>query len=238
MVGGRKGLVFRTLFAAVSFFCAYAFVMWIDPPYSSRGLASPSDSPRFWRQVGEISMALAGCYLALDLLLITSRVFGDERRRLTLSSLVSLPWTVWRIVWQKVVGCMPAFLPWVALFAAGVLANWREVESEFRSLHFDEVEITWMAIREGLGILLYAASQGILLLLVVVWFSLRIRRGALPAGIATMAVWNILFAFIVDEANRNNEVDLVYTGLFLSVPMIFIMCRAIVRRIQLAAAAD
>ncbi len=241
MVGGRKGFVLRCLFGAILYFAVYAFLAYYTN--SRRGYSYYDDDRFFWEQLGGSILAIGMGCMGLELLLITSRIFGDERRRLTLSSLVSLPWSTWRIIWQKVVGCLPAFIPWILLSACSLFGNWEEIKKELRYVGRDMTwetvrQWTWESVYGELGIALYVCAQAILLLQVIAWYSLRIRRGALPAGIATMAVWNILFGVSVDSAGHEYEADIVYTGLFLSVPMIFIMCRAIVKRIQLAAAAD
>jgi hypothetical protein len=234
MVGGRAGFLLRCGLAAIMFFCAYGYVRWIDSPGAYRRYLF-NYSERFWREVGEITLVVAAFTAGLEVLLLASRIFGVERRRLTLSSLVSLPWGTWRLIWQKIVGCLPALLPWVVLAIVSVMMLWAPLA---RDIERGWDEFSWEAEREEIAVLLYVALQGILSLLVIVWFSLRIRRGALPAAIAVMAVWNILFGIWVDSVRYDHEGDIIFVGVFLTVPAIIAMGKIIGRRLHLAAAED
>jgi hypothetical protein len=238
MVGGRFGFFLRCGLALLVFGGAFVFVRFIDQPYARYASFSYSDDRDYyfyvWRGVSEIVLSIAACVAGLELLLIASRIFGVERRRLTLSSLVALPWTTGRIIRQKVMGCLPAFLPWVLLAVAGVAVYWQEISRELGNLSEDLSEIG----REEMSVLLYVGLQGMLFLVTIVWFSLRIRRGSLPAAIAVMAVWNILFAICVDGFGHRNEADVLFAGVFLTVPALIYMGRAVYQRIETSAAEE
>jgi hypothetical protein len=248
MVGGRTGFLLRCGLGLVVFLCAYGYTEWIDPPYQYRNsgynsyYSYPSNSDYdhppsfyFWEQVAAIMAVVAMMACGLELLLHTSRLFGVERSRQTLSSLVILPWNQRRIIFQKAVGCLGALLPWFLLAFAALILHWEGVIEE---LEHEVGRISWERDKDDLAALLYVFLQGVLLLLVIVWFSLRIRRGALPAAIAVMATWNILFGIWVDEVNHRNEVDVLFAGVFLSLPAVVFMCVAVKRRLELAGAEE
>jgi hypothetical protein len=89
-------------------------------------------------------------------------------------------------------------------------------------------------------VICYVCTQALLSLTVLVWFSLRIRRGALPATIATMTVVNVIFGITVEVfgRNRSDETAILLIGFTLSLIALIAMCRKTHRRIQLAAAED
>lgn len=111
MVGGWRGFFVRVLFAVILFGLIVGYSRWFAPWY---------DTSRYWTRVSDRTIAFGIGVGALDLLLIASRLFGQERRGLTLSSLMSLPWKPQRLFWQKVLGCLPALIPWLLMIAVGL----------------------------------------------------------------------------------------------------------------------
>jgi hypothetical protein len=92
--------------------------------------------------------------------------------------------------------------------------------------------------REEIAAFCYVGLQALLLMVMIAWFSLRIRRGALPAAIAVLSVWNVLFALFVDEMHSQDEFVGLGVGIGLTFPVLFLMCRAVYYRVQTAAAED
>ena len=103
---------------------------------------------------------------------------------------------------------------------------------------FHDASFSWRQNREEISILCYVALQAFLLLLTIVWFSLRLRRGGLPAAITVMTIWNILFGVFVDKLPHRDEYLGMLIGVFLTLPALLFMSLAIRNRIQLAAAED
>lgn len=242
MVGGRRGMLRRILGCLLLFGVAYYYTLWNEWADYRRYQAfskSPGWQPEytyFWRQVSDRLLIYASFCFALDLLLITTRLFGIERRGLTLSSLVSLPWSTHRIFWQKILGCLPALLPWALLAFVGVCLNWKQIVPDL--LH-DLGNISWRRNSDEIAAILYASSQAAGLFLVTVLFSLRIRRGALPAALAVLAVWNILFALWMDSGHsRNDATAMLFVGYIVAAVVDLILYRAIHRQIEAAAAQD
>ena len=255
MAGGRFGFYLRLFMAGLILLGAYGVAWssyqreleWVARHdnisghyYSSKG----SIDAHFWKLFSLITIVLAGYIAALELLLITGRIFGAERRNLTLSSLVALPWSVGKIVRQKILGCLAVLLPWVILAAVGISLNfhniWEEIIREFTKLAVYHRQGGGIRILSAISVICYVCTQALLSLTVLVWFSLRIRRGALPATIATMTVVNVIFGITVDVfgRNRSDETTILFIGFTLSLIALIAMCRKTHRRIQLAAAED
>lgn len=70
------------------------------------------------------------------------------------------------------------------------------------------------------------------------YFSLIIRRGALPAAIAAVVVWNIVLAMMLDHSNRNEgDALLFFFGVLTWITGVFLYA-GVLRRMQAAAASD
>ena len=254
MAGGRFGFYLRLFLAGLILLGAFG-IAWksyqqnlewaaTNSRYSPDYYSKASIDARFWELFSVIAIILAGWIAALELLLITGRIFGAERRNLTLSSLVALPWSVGKIIRQKILGCLAVLLPWVILAAIGLALNFREI--------WDDIirEITnqtayygqggGIRILSSISVICYVCTQALLSLTVLVWFSLRIRRGALPATIATMTVVNVIFGITVEVfgRNRSDETAILLIGFTLSLIALIAMCRKTHRRIHLAASED
>jgi len=255
MAGGRFGFYLRLFMAGLILLGAYGIAWsnyqreleWVAGHYgNSEGsyYSKASVDARFWQQFSGISIVLAGWIAGLEVLLIAGRIFGAERRNLTLSSLVALPWSVGKIVRQKILGCLAVLLPWIILAAVGISLNfhniWEEIIREITNLTAYHEQGGGIRILSAISLICYACTQALLSLTVLIWFSLRIRRGALPATIATMTVVNVIFGITVDVfgRNRSDETTIFLIGFTLSLIALIAMCRKTHRRIQLAAAED
>ncbi len=62
----------------------------------------------------------------------------------------------------------------------------------------------WLDSRVLIGIS-YIVSQALLLPVLIAWLSLKLRRGAMPAGIALMAAMNVLIVVIIETAFRGSN---------------------------------
>ena len=207
-IGGWRWLGIRVLICGLLFIGAYAIVRWLDG-------RSPS-SDYFWREVGRGSMVFAIGLFGLELGLLASRIFGDERRALTLSGLVGLPRTTGWLIRQKLLGCLPLLLPSIALFGVG-FSLWA------RRWLINGVWLRSFSAMDGIAIF-YIATQAVLLPLVIAFLSLRIRRGAMPAGIAVLTVWNIVtVVFTVVIGGAQEEGTLIFTALFGTLIAVFLI---------------
>lgn len=223
MIGGRFGIYVRLVLGAIVFTGATWIVFGMGRYWSG------------WEQVAGIILVVAGFSAGLELLLQAGRIFGVERKRQTLSSLAGLPWSTGKIIRQKMLGFLPAFIPWLLLALAGFALVWEpilaELQREFEySAHRPENQ------REVLAIGAYVFMQGVGLVMLVAWLSLRMRRGALPVAIAICAVWNIIFGVCVDDLANENEFIGVMVGNFLTAPMLVLLGRGIYTGIENVAA--
>jgi len=223
MVGGWRGFFIRILFAAILLGLIVGYSRWYVPRYDSFS--------RYWTRISDRAIAFGIGAGVLDLLLIASRLFGQERRGLTLSSLMSLPWKPQRLFWQKVLGCLPALIPWLLMIAIGLAmkVGWFRTWGWARNGHWD---------LEDLAPIFYLGSQFLCLLVLTAYFSLIIRRGALPAAIAAAVVWNIILAMVLDHSNRSEgNALLFFFGVLTWITGVFLYA-GVLRRMQAAAAAD
>jgi lipopolysaccharide export LptBFGC system permease protein LptF len=217
-------LLIRFALGGLIFLGVYAFERFVDHAYN------PS-TPRLWRDVGEATMVVATGLFALELGLAASRIFGDEKRAVTLGSLVVLPRSTGWLIRQKLLGCIAIIIPSVALFLVGL---WIYLGSRTRS-HFHLQNIRqdeWLA-------LFYTASQALLLPILIAHLSLRIRRGALPAGIAVATALNVITATMLEVCgNRIN--DDVFVGIMtaLSVTAAIVLASMTFKAIPRAAAEE
>jgi ABC-type transport system involved in multi-copper enzyme maturation permease subunit len=237
-IGGRFGFLLRLALCGAIFATVYGLFAW---EYNDR-VARYADygytdhyAERFWRNVSGACLVISGMCAGLELILLVGRLFGTEHRRLTLASLVALPWSVGKLIRQKILGVIPVFAPWLILacFAFFICPGfWSdELADELK-------DISWRHDREEICGTIYIGLQTLLLLVTIVWFSLRIRRGALPAAVAVVAVWNVGFVVFMDAlSNRNEWVGLLVGSMF-TLPALLFVCTAVRDRIQLAAAEE
>ncbi len=226
MIGGKPGFLLRLALAAAIYCGTYLLNHQIYVRYPSY-----IHEEYHWRQTSEMTLAFACMCAGLDLLLVTGRIFGVEYRQQTLSSLVALPIKAGRIIRHKILGCLPIFIPWLLLAMLGFAVHPRNLLYEF-------TEDTFHMRSEELAATLYVGTQSLLLLTTIVWFSLKIRRGALPAAIAIIGGWNIVFGLFADTATREEQAILLILGVTGTVMALAWMFYAVHQRIQAAAAED
>jgi hypothetical protein len=190
-VGGFRGLLIRCGICALIFGGAYAYSRWVDHYWNTTDYVL--------RRTGRHVLELACAFFALDTGLLASRIFGDERRHLTLGTLVALPKTTGWIIRQKLRGCSAAILPSAALFGVGCWLQIRWGDSRWL--------VRWVVRHDGWIVLSYIASQALLLPVLIAWLSLKLRRGAMPAGIALMIAMNALVAVFAGTMLRGRDKD-------------------------------
>jgi hypothetical protein len=240
MVGGWRGLRNRVIWALLLFGLAYGYTRWIAPPrhytYTASGVTLSEVEERWvWQLISERTMVYGILCLGLDVLLIAGRIFGSERRGLTLASLVALPWSTRRIFWQKVLGCLPALAVWVLLIGIGMAAHPEDLVQEiFDSLWHFKVKRDL----DDLFQICYGVAQGLGFLFLTVLLSLRIRRGALPAAMVLMVVWNVLFFLCLDSVKHSNEGPMFFLGALMTFCATIFIYHLIHRQMQAAAAED
>jgi hypothetical protein len=193
LIGGWRGMCIRCALCGLLFLGIWLFARMDSP-----------GSEWMWRNIGEMTMVFSAMLFGLELTLVASRIFGVERRMLTLSGLTGLPRKTGWLIWSKVAGCLPALLPSAALFAIGFV-----IYIESYAILGISGDRRWDLSEQEIIILAYVVSQILLGAVLIALLSLRMRRGALPAGIAAMTVWNILVGVVVDSVGRGDEEALI-----------------------------
>ena len=249
LIGGWRGLFIRFVLCGLTFLACYIHERWdkeSPPPWPFADAASYNHY--FWRHVAEETMVFAAIGFGIELSMLAAGIFGVERRALTLSGLVGLPRTTGWLIRQKLLGCLPILVPSAALFAVGLALN--VIPMSIRAGWSPDDWFLFIIYRISTGLRLglksqdyilglYFFSQALLLPLVIAFLSLRIRRGALPAGIAVIAVLNVFTVVITNSMrSRPDEDAVVFLIGFLSLGAACVMAVLIYRGIPRAAAAD
>lgn len=128
------------------------------------------------------SLFVTAIWLSIE----ASRIFKDEVRWKTLSSLMGLPISVPELAYRKAAGALAGTLPLLAGFAIGVLMVPDKVADFFGDMLADKTGA-------GFGAFVLAALQYILFLHLTAFLSLVIKRGALPLAIGIQYVGGMVF---------------------------------------------
>jgi hypothetical protein len=131
--------------------------------------------------IGATLMASMLTALIVEIPIYLSRLFREELRWQTWSSLVLLPKTITRVALSKLTGVAPAFFPAIVVFIVGAF-----IAPKF----FEEYLVKKMLIREGGW---YWMLQYLLAVHVIVLLSLTVKWGAVPFGISIVVVPNVIF---------------------------------------------
>lgn len=173
VAGGWAGLLVRCLlYTGLLFLCYTANRPWhTSATYSIR-----------WDDVTQGFQSFAHPLLAIDIALCVSRVFHDEIRGQTLSSLLMLPQSVPALVYSKLAGCGLAVLPgicaiWISLFMPG---GWRFVDDVGDQPGF------WWWIMNLIAMIHLTAL-----------FSLFLRSGAFVLALGSMIGTMMMTTFVI-----------------------------------------
>ena len=182
LLGGALGMVWRFALCGLILAGTFAYERWVK--YGSDDFALYF----FWHDFATLLKGSAAGMFAIEVLLIASRIFGDERRNRSLCNLVLLPKTSGWIIRQKLLGCLPFAIPSIGLFLLAMYLDSPEPEGPFAKAR---------ALPDS-NTVFYVITQALLLTVLIAHLSLRIRRGALPASITIVAAINALTVFGMD----------------------------------------
>jgi hypothetical protein len=143
---------------------------------------------------GTLSSISLGLFLALCLAVDASRIFKVERDQQTLSSLMMLPFSVHRVIWQKTMGCLRSSWPAFGGLAVGLAILFGGIVDESRR---HPSAVPGEAVFYGTCGFLHAVFTGLLLPVLVAWLSLRMRWGALPVGATIWALGSMGAVMII-----------------------------------------
>jgi len=135
--------------------------------------------------VGNTAIWVSLVMLFAELCFYCSRIFRDEIRNRTLSSLVTLPISIPAIVYSKWAGCLLATITALGYFVAGVILY----PDDFADFVQDATEEPWF---------FYTVMQFVVGYHLCTLLSMFIKYGAVALAIALVFVSNILMISTVD----------------------------------------
>ena len=164
--GGRFGIFAKILVVGLIVALCNAIAYWTD----SKMTLEDEGTTLTW-----VSIIVTAIWMAIE----ASRIFKDEVRWKTLSSLAVLPVSMREIAYRKVVGALAGTLPILVCALVGMILSPDEGSRFFRNVF--RTADSFLAA--SLGFL-----QFVVLLHVTAFLSLVLKRGALPLAIAIQYV--------------------------------------------------
>jgi hypothetical protein len=172
-----------------------------------------------------VSLVSTAFWLAFE----ASRIFKDEVRWKTLSSLVTLPISMRELAYRKVIGALKGTLPLLVAFVIGVTLVPDKIGEFLDELNRHPI---------GLGMLAVVILQYILFVHLTAFLSLILKRGALPLAIAIQYVGGSFFLGILAFLFRGDSDTIFFFTAFLCVAGTIVLHPAIGLRLARAAAEE
>jgi hypothetical protein len=171
LTGGWRGMLIRGVAYGV---ITGAIIFWVWHEQRVREM----------EVAGAIAKWCGLIFFTAELGALASRIFGMERQQHTLGGILGLPVSTAEVAWQKVLGCVPAFIPSVALWwmGAALEADMKYAQG-YRSRSYSETET---------ALLVLCVVEYVFFPVLVANLSLRMRRGALLSAFGIMLFGNIL----------------------------------------------
>jgi ABC-type transport system involved in multi-copper enzyme maturation permease subunit len=155
------------------------------------------DSSKSVLSFGAVTTAYSSLFLASCLAFDASRIFKREREQRTLSSLLMLPFSTRRLVWEKTIGCLKASWPAIAGFAFALSLLAIGIGGEIAKDLIYQRPFWSNGVFYGICGITHAALTGLLLPVFIAWLSLRMRWGALPVGFTIWFMGNFAIAAVM-----------------------------------------
>lgn len=165
--GGTFAIFIRAAVYAALAGAYFAWIRAITGGWSRSGMSA--------RDVGMVLSTFGIITFGIECGFVGARIFGVERKRKTLGSLVALPLRTSALVWQKVLGFLPVFLPAVILFLIGTYLINRPASNPYGNLG-----------GYGPETIILVLSESVLFAVLVAYFSLRMRRATLAVALTLM----------------------------------------------------
>ncbi len=220
--GGRLGLLLK--FGVVAFVVALINIIILETGSRTDLTREHEGALLIW-----ISLIVTVICLALE----AARVFQEEIRWKTLSSLVMLPVSIPELAYRKVAGALAGTLPLLAGVVLGVLLVPQKDVGDFLDDLFDGPT--------AFEVFTVVILQFILFLHLTAFLSLVVKRGALPLAIAIQYLGGSFFMTFVAftfSGNRSGPDAICFITGSISVVMTIILHRAIGLRLARAAAEE
>lgn len=207
IAGGRTLLIVKFILYGLGIFGIF---FWLALRHNMR-----------WSEycTGLMFVMLVVCFA--ELVLFASRVFNDESRYQTLSSLGALPMSTRAMAYRKALGCLRGVIPSAAYGILALLCSFPEWH------HFDDLAALVIA---------HVACHGIAFLHLVVYLSLRLKRGAVAVAIG-LWVFGMMIAVPTLVWISRDEAWLQWAGIGILVVFILVLHRLIGRELEKAMAA-
>ena len=175
-----------------------------------------------------VSLLVTAILLAMD----AARVFQEEIRWKTLSSLVTLPVSVRELAYRKVAGVLAGTLPLLAATVLGMFLASGDVYNFFGEIFKEPGEF---------GVLFLVILQFILFLHLTAFLSLVIKRGALPLAIAIQffgSSFLMTFLGLMFFGGSDGPGAVLFITGIICLAVTFVLHRAIGQRLARAAAEE
>ncbi|MCB1094662.1 MAG: hypothetical protein KDN22_03690 [Verrucomicrobiae bacterium] len=189
---GKTGLLWRLLALAALFFGVIPGIAYM---MESKFWAEPVSFDRFTRTMSGygffvfwISLFLA----VLQLWLLAGRIFREEIRWQTLSSLAMLPTSMRRIAYQKVAAALTVVLPIVAFLVIGLLMEMDDFMDFLAGVLSGNGE---ESVAFFCGIF-YAIGQVVLGTHLIAWLSIQLKWGAFALGVFAIVIGNMAYGML------------------------------------------
>ncbi len=184
-------------------------------------LIARSLKTEFLDNIGSTLMLSMLTAIAVEIPIYLSRVLREEMRWKTWPGLVMLPVSTSQLVRNKLLGIIPTFIPAVLVFIVG---------SFLAPAFLKDLATEAFLGRRGW----YLMSQYALMVQVVLLFSLVIKWGALPMGLAVVIVPNIpnLHNILFAPNLRGMNALVIYGPMFIAIVLIVVIHFAILDQLR------
>lgn len=173
--GGKAGLLARIFAVGVVILLCNAIALYNHVPLDAEFEAGTF----IW-----VSLGAAALWLAIE----ASRIFRDEVRWKTLSSLVTLPMSIGQLAYCKAAAALLGTLPLLLYAAVGILIVPNKVGEFITALLHESMAFDFLSL---------AILQYILFLHLIAYLSLVLKRGALPLAFAIQYIGgSFVFGFL------------------------------------------
>jgi ABC-type transport system involved in multi-copper enzyme maturation permease subunit len=160
--GGYLGMTVRgVVYAAI-----IALFLW--------GMLRQNSGQLRWEIVARLLTSFGLMAFTAELAVVGARIFGIERKRKTLGGLYTLPLGTAGLVWQKILGALPTFLPSAGIFCTGFAIGFSQSPNFLKPSAFT----------------LLVATEYLFFAVLVLYLSLGMRRAAVATAIGGVFVVN------------------------------------------------
>lgn len=202
-------------------FLARLVLVGLIPAVVVTCIASSGGNPSK-EDIGATFLWVSLLLLFLELVALSGRIFGEERKWQTLSAIVVLPYTPRQIVWRKALGCGLGLLPYAVWILVGaVLAG------------HGFAKFLGEAVKE-VGFWFFLAYF-LLFFHLIAYISLIIKRGAVLLAFAICFFGGQFLAIPISLMAFAGGVNVVFTVLLVAtIVLILLLQRGIARRLMRA----